>query len=130
MAFADAGVYYRQSPTGILRGFKLYHYEGLKVHDRLVLMMDEFKGKISVERYSEVLYNHYKHLRICNAWFRNHKNQYTAEERLRIKKLLKESHSVIGPRLMNFRTDLRSRMVKLSGRFYWLFSFLGKFDKW
>lgn len=128
VAFSDGDFFYRQSPTGILRGHLLYHFRGLKIHDRLAMMLDDFKP-ISDERYAEVIYNWYKWLRQHNAWFSRHRRDYTPDERKAIVEILRRSHTVIGSRITSVPPGFIGRIVRLSSRNFTLFCLLSFIDK-
>lgn len=128
VAFCSGGFFYRQSPTGILRGHRVYHYQGLRVHNRLAVILDSFT-EITGERRSEVIYNWYKWLRQFSAWYTRHRNDYTTRERRVIKAILRESHSAIGSRLGDVPPGLAGGVVRLTAGSYILFRLLSVIDK-
>lgn len=129
VAFSDAIFGYRQTPNSILKGYKLYHYKGLRVHNRLARFIEDFT-EVDDARRAEITYNWYKWLRIHNTYFSRNKACYTKEERKEIRAILRESWSTLAPRVKRVPAGgPGGMMIRLSLRSFPIFRLMGKIDK-
>lgn len=129
VAFSDAIFGYRQTPNSILKGYKLYHYKGLRVHNRLAGMIDGF-GEIDKARRDEITYNWYKWLRIHNSYFSRNKTRYTKAEQKEIAAILRERWATLAPRVGDVTAGgLSGLLIRLSLRNFAIFRLMGKIDK-
>lgn len=128
VAYSDALFGYRQAEGAITAVYGIKQFRGLEIYAQMAMIVEKSEF-LDESRKDYMIYYWYKMLRQYQAWFVRHKKDFTVEQTIEIRGILKDCHKRIGGKVKYRRSGIYGFIINRSAHCYPLFRLMARFDK-